>query len=106
MVAKTKENLQTLALLLPAQAGLSFADLATFEASYETYKERFTPSDADNEELLVALELALQLGDVALLQVIGTSKAKGLLSQLAQKYPLGEDAIQMRSKALLASPSS
>ena len=106
MVAKTKEHLQTLALLLPTQARLSFEDLAAFKASYETYKERFTPSDADNEELLVALELALQLGDVALLQAIDTSKAEDLLSQLAQKYPLGEDAIQMRSNALLPSPSS
>ena len=106
MVAKTKENLQTLALLLPAQARLSFKDLATFEASYQAYKKRFTPSAAGNQELLVALELALQLGDVALLKAIDTSKAEDLLSQLAQKYPLGEDAIQMRSKALLPSPSS
>ena len=106
MVAKTKEHLQTLALLLPTQARLSFADLATFEASYQAYKKRFTPSAAGNQELLVALELALQLGDVALLKAIDTSKAEDLLSQLAQKYPLGEDAIQMRSKALLPSPSS
>ena len=35
-----------------------------------------------DEKLLVALELALQLGDAALLQAIGKSKAQGLLSQL------------------------
>ena len=62
MVAKKKENLQALALLLPARAMLSFSDLATFEASYQAYKECFTPSTADDKELLVALELALQLG--------------------------------------------
>ena len=106
MVAKKKENLQTLALLLPTQAMLSFADLATFEASYKAYKGRFTPSAAGNEELLVALELALQLGDVALLQAIGTSRAEGLLSQLTQKYPLGEAAIQTRFSSLLSLLSS
>ena len=106
MVAKKKENLQTLALLLPAQAMLSFTDLATFEASYQAYKERLTPSTAGSEELLVALELALQLGDAALLQAIGTSRAEGLLLQLAQKYPLGEAAIQVRFRRLLASPNS
>ena len=106
MVAKKKENLQTLALLLPAQAMLSFEDLAAFEASYQAYKEHLTPSAADDKELLVALELALQLGDVALLQSIGTSQAEGLLSQLAQKYPLGEDAIQVRFATLLSLVSS
>ena len=85
---------------------LSFTDLATFEASYQAYKERLTPSTAGNEELLVALELALQLGDAALLQAIGTGKAEGLLSQLTQKYPLGEAAIQVRFRRLLASPNS
>ena len=78
MVAKKKESLQTLALLLPVQAMLSFTDLGTFEASYQAYKERLTPSAAGNEELLVALELALQLGDASLLQAIGTSRAEGL----------------------------
>ena len=102
MVAKKKENLQTLALLLPAHAMLSFENLATFEASYQAYKEHFTPSTAGNEELLVALELALQLGDASLLQTIGTSKSEGLLSQLAQKYPLGEDAIQIRFAILFS----
>ena len=106
MVAKKKENLQTLALLLPTQAMLSFADLATFEASYQAYKGRFTPSAAGNEELLVALELALQLGDAALLQVIGTSRAEDCLFQLTQKYPLAAATIQMRFRRLLASPSS
>ena len=106
IVAKKKGNLQTLALLLPAQAMLSFEDLTTFEASYQAYKEHFTPSAAGSEELLVALELALQLGDAALLQAIGTGKAEGLLLQLAQKYPLGEAAIQVRFRRLLASPNS
>ena len=106
MVAKKKENLQTLALLIPAQAMLSFADLTTFEASYQAYKGRFTPSAVGDEELLVALELALQLGDTALLQAIGTSKTEGLLSQLIRKYPLGEAAIQVRFRKLLASASS
>ena len=106
MVAKKKENLQTLALLLPAHEMLSFENLATFEASYKAYKGCFTPSAAGNEELLVALELALQLGDAALLQAIGTSRAEGLLLQLAQKYPLGEAAIQVRFRRLLASPNS
>ena len=106
MVAKKRGNLQMLALVLPTQAMLSFADLATFEASYHAYKERLTPSTAGNEELLVALELALQLGDVALLQAIGTSRAEGLLSQLTQKYPLGEDAIQVRFAILLSLVSS
>ena len=85
---------------------LSFTDLNTFEASYETYKGRFTPSAAGNEELLVALELALQLGDVALLQAIGTSRAEDCLCQLTQKYPLAAATIQMRFRRLLASPSS
>ena len=51
MVAKKKENMQALALLLPAQAMLSFEDLSTFEISYQTYKERFTASAAGDEEL-------------------------------------------------------
>ena len=106
MVAKKKGNLQTLALLLPAQAMLSFTDLNTFEASYRAYKERLTPSAADDKELLVALELALQLGDAALLQAIGTGKTEGLLSQLAQKYPLGEAAIQIRFAILFSLISS
>ena len=106
MIAKGKENLQTLALLLPAQAMLSFEDLATFEASYQAYKERFTASDAGDEELLVALELALQLGDAPLLQAIGTSRAEDCLSQLTQKYPLGEAAVQVRFAILLSLISS
>ena len=106
MAARQVKNLHTLALLLPAQAMLSFEDLATFEASYQAYKEGFTPSAAGNEALLVALECALQLGDAALLQAIGTRRAEGLLSQLTAKYPLGEDAIQMRFNALLSAPNS
>ena len=85
---------------------LSFENLITFEASYEAYKGRFTPSAAGDEELLVALELALQLGDAALLQAIGTSRAEGLLSQLIRKYPLGEAAIQVRFAILLSLVSS
>ena len=93
-------NMEALKVLLPTQEGLSFEALDTFEASYATYKENFTLSAAGNEEPLVALELALQLGDAALLQAIGTSKAEGLLSQLNQKYPLGEAAIQACFNAL------
>ena len=106
MVAKKKGNLQTLALLLPTQAMLSFTDLATFEGSYQAYKERLTPSAAGNEELLVALELAVQLGDTALLQAIGTSRAADCLFQLTQKYPLAVATIEVRFRRLLASLSS
>ena len=104
MAARHMKNLQTLALLLPAQAMLSFADLGTFAASYQAYKERFTASDAGDEELLVALELALQLGDTALLQAIGTSQAEYCLFELVQKYPLAEATIQVCFRRLLASP--
>ena len=106
MEARQMSNLQTLALLLPAQAMLSFEDLATFEVSYQAYKGRFTLSAAGNEELPVALELALQLGDAALLQAIGTSRAEDCLCQLTQKYPLAAATIQMRFRRLLASLSS
>ena len=107
MAARQVKNLHTLALLLPAQAMLSFEDLATFEASYQAYKEGFTPSAAGNEELLVALELALQLGDNAFLQAIGTSieevgisREEGCLSRLKNKYPQAAATIQVRFRRL------
>ena len=107
MVARSNSKMETLQLLLPEQAGLSFEDLTTFEESYRAYKEYFPLSAAGDEALLVALECALHLGDPALLQAISTSKAQGLLSQLAQKYQLGEDdAIQSCFNALLSAPNS
>ena len=100
---------QTLALLLPAQAGLSFENLATFKASYEAYKASFTPSAARKDELLVALQLALQLGDAALLQAIvgaiGRDTAEAyLLVWVAEQYPLvATGSIRMRFRGLCPS---
>ena len=65
-VARSKGKIATLGVLLPPVEGISFKDVATFEESYQAYKQRFSTPYPSAGELLAAWELALQLGDADL----------------------------------------
>ena len=101
-VARNKGNVATLAVLLPSLEGISFKDAAAFEDTYQAYKQRFSMHHQDAEELLRALELALQLGDADLILAIQAKQAfQNLLRQLIEQYPLAADAIQARFASML-----
>ena len=101
-VARKKGTVATLAVLLPSLEGISFKDAAAFEESYQAYKQRFSTRHQDAEELLAALELALQLGNADLAQAIQAKQAsQNLLGQLIGKYPLAEEAIRDRFESML-----
>ena len=40
-VARNKGKVATLGVLLPSLEGISFEDIAAFEESYQSYKQRF-----------------------------------------------------------------
>ena len=65
-MARSKGKIATLGVLLPPVEGISFKDVATFEESYQAYKQRFSTPYPSAGELLAAWELALQLGDADL----------------------------------------
>ena len=101
-VARSKGKVATLAVLLPPLEGISFKDIAAFEETYQAYKQRFSTRHQDAEELLTALELALQVGDADLTQAIQAKQAsQNLLGQLIDQYPLATDAIQARFESIL-----
>ena len=100
-MARNKGNVATLAVLLPSLEGISFKDAAAFEDTYQAYKQRFSMHHQDAEELLRALELALQLGDADFLAIQTKQASQNLLRQLIEQYPLAADAIQARFESML-----
>ena len=93
-MARSKGKIATLGVLLPPVEGISFKDVATFEESYQAYKQRFSTPYPSAGELLAAWELALQLGDADLtLAIQAKQTSQNLLRQLIEKYPLAAEAI-------------
>ena len=101
-MARNQGKVATLAVLLPPLAGISFEDMAAFEASYQAYKQHLATRQPAAAELLAALALALQLGDAALVQAIAAQQApQPLLAQLIEQYPLATEALHARLASLL-----
>ncbi len=99
--ARSKGKVDTLSLLLPSLGELSYTDAASFEGSYQAYKQGFSQRQLNTEELLAALDVGLQLGDVELVRAIQAQQTpKGLLGQLMDRYPLAAAAIQERFSGL------
>ncbi len=98
--ARSKGKVDTLSLLLPYIGELSYRDAASFEGSYQAYKQGFSQRQLNTEELLAALDVGLQLGDGELVRAVQARQSPhSLLGQLMDRYPLAEAAIQERLSA-------